>query len=226
MATTPENAYPTSRLLQIQFGQDRKQTILDRAADLGVPASEAAAYLAQVDAAAAAEDAYRLSRLRTKDLGDTARASTALMNRTAASVIANVRAKAEISPDPSAVYGIASIAPRSPGTPSGPPLQPTEVRCALGTDGVNQITWTGLIANTSFSVERQLLMADGTTVPYTPIAGPTARPVFDATIPAGTATATYRVRAFRRGLTSPWSEPGVLQLVNNANAAPGLKIAA
>ncbi|BAM03850.1 hypothetical protein [Phycisphaera mikurensis] len=227
MATTPENAYPTTRLLQIQFGEDRAATIQAQADELGVPKSEADRYADEVQAAAEANTAYRLAQQRARDLGETARAAAARMNRTAASVIANVRARAEISADPAAVYAIASIAARQAPTPQGPPAAPTAVTCTLGSDGVTTITWAGSTQGTTFTVERELLMADGTTVPFAAFAGPTGRPIQDGTVPVGTATARYRVKAFRGNQSSAWSTPGVLQLVNNETlAANNLRLAA
>ncbi len=225
---TNENAYPTNRLLQIRFGEARVVAIESNAAALGVPEMEASRYTSDVAAAQAANDQYEADRRRTLASGKIARDTATKMNRTAASVIANVRAKAEVSADPAAVYTLASIAPRATPTPQGPPAQPTGVTCSLEVDGRTRVTWTGSTEKTAFSVERQLSMADGTQTPYLALGGASTRPVFDATVPPGTLVARYRVQALRSRLTSPWSESGSLTMVPNAGAgtAGDLKIAA
>ena len=178
-----------------------------------------------------ANDAYEADRQKALASGARAREAAATMNRTAASVIANVRAKAEIAINPAAVYGIASIAPRSAPSPQGPPAQPTAVACSLEVDGRTRVTWQGSQRHTAFSVQRQLSMADGTQTPYVSLGGASTRPVLDATVPAGTLVARYRVQAVRNGLTSVWSESGSLTMVPNSGAGAGaaegeLKIAA
>ena len=70
-------------------------------------------------------------------------------------------------------------------------------------------------------------MADGADAPYHPLGGNLTRPFQDTTLPAGTVSANYRVQAQRRGLASDWSQPGVLQLVNNTDTNDGqLRLAA
>ena len=176
---------------------------------------EAAAYHAAVYGTSGKQQTYVQARAVSKDRGTEVRDAQRQMNRLAASVIATVRAKAEISEDPAAVYALANIAPRQAATPAGPPPQPLRVVCSLGTDGVNTVTWRGSPSNTAFTVQRQLTLADGTVTGYRPFGGAAVRPLRDATIPAGTLVASYRVQALRNGKPSAWSEPGVLTLVPN-----------
>ncbi len=128
------------------------------------------------------------------------------MRRAGAAMIAAVRAHAETTGDAS-VYALAMIPPPAARSPVPPPGRPYRPRTALLATGEVELSWKcdnpRGAGGTVYEVRRTLIPA----TPTTPTSAHAITEAFlgvtgvrrfvDATIPAGSATALYRVTAVR-----------------------------
>ncbi len=110
-SATPENAYPSPRRDRIQWVRQRITSMVDQSAAAGIPDTQAAALRAAVDKAGGSNASYEAAISRAKTLGLVAREDAAAMDKLARGVIANVRAKANASENPGAVYNLVEVAP-------------------------------------------------------------------------------------------------------------------
>lgn len=121
----------------------------------------------------------------------------------AASCVASIRAKADASADPTAVYNLALIPVPAFPSPAGPPTDASDVAAHLRNDGTIQITWKGTVRNAQFfTVWRRL-----STQAWTQIGSTAKKQFIDGTLTAGTTSATYMVRSQRGDQVSQGSEP-------------------
>ena len=87
-----------------------------------------------------------------------------------------------------------------PPTPAGPPEQPTGLAAALLPGGGLRLTWKGTLSQSAFfSVYRKL---EGETN-FSLLFSPAAKTYDDATIPAGTSSATYFIEGRRDNFAVP-----------------------
>ena len=227
MPVQPINAFPArNRRARIQWVLERKAAFLDHAAAVGVPQPVADLMDATSIKAEADDLAYELARQRAVDLGRVARQSAAEMSRVAIGAISDVRAFAEQSDDPAAVYALVSVAPRRPASPAAAPTTPTAVQPTIRPDGTVTLSWTGPTAGSSFRVQRALTDAQGQTGEYTELPPAATRPAAVGTLPPGTRAASYRLKALRHGQESPWSFPTTLQVTTDEAPSSPLRLAA
>ncbi|MEQ1822746.1 MAG: hypothetical protein ABL949_09560 [Fimbriimonadaceae bacterium] len=137
---------------------------------------------------------------------EAADAALADLKAQAASCIASIRAKADASADPTAVYNLALIPVPAQPSPSGPPSDATDVSAHLRNDGTIQLTWKGTSRNGQFfTVWRKL-----STQQWAQIGSTAKKQFIDSTLTAGTTSATYMVRSQRGDQVSQGSEPVVI----------------
>lgn len=118
-----------------------------------------------------------------------------------------IKAYANAQANPDAVYQAASVPPPAVPTPSGPPAAPTSVIADPNADGTVTIKWKGSTANqTFFSVWRRV----GNSTQWTQIGSVATKSFIDATVPAGSPTATYFIRAQRFNEVSPASDEAIV----------------
>ncbi|NRA59204.1 MAG: hypothetical protein HRU13_13920 [Phycisphaerales bacterium] len=171
-------------------------------------------YSSQQAAALAAENA-----LSTRDqaIGD--------MRAFASSLIATIRAYARAESDPG-VYAAAGLEPPAQPTPSPDPVAPTNVTIGLRPQGLVELRWEGSLAlGTYYEVQRSL----DNQVTWTAVDTVTTRELLDGGVPAGTAQASYRIRAKRPASgvgkagtdtrVSPWTATVVISLGVPSNQA-------
>ena len=120
------------------------------------------------------------------------------------SMIALIRAHAELAADPETVFTSANLdMPSDNAAPLPAPVAATDLRTNLLNTGAVKISWKGTVANgTVYSVWRRI----GENNPYIQIGTATGRSFVDETIPVGTAEASYYTIAHRDALSSPVSE--------------------
>ena len=229
--SNPSKIVPQSREGSIAFYEQHAPVWHGHAAELGLTVPYTESLILAMGDAGADQRAYTALLSQARAAGLKARSSASKMNRLGNLGIKTIRTHAELAAAPAAVYETAEIPEPKRPAPAGAPAAPAGVQASLSADGVVSLTWAGSVARTSFNVERSLVMADGHVVGYKRLGGSPERPATDATLPAGVVTASYRVQAFRNGKASPWSEPGVLQLVaefgeGDARGEADLRIAA
>lgn len=200
MSTTPE-----TRRGKLSFYEAHLQAWADHAEPIGLSAEQIAGLESRIEAARSALLAAEVAR-------DAARAATLTFHETAddlagfgSGLIAAIRATAETAEDGTGdegVYALAQIPPhRRPG-PAPAPGRPSGLRTDLLGDGSLSLSWAcdnpRGIGGTMYEIHRRPLGADRTPAgpdEFIGLAG--ARKFVDATLPAGTAGAVYRITAVR-----------------------------
>jgi hypothetical protein len=122
----------------------------------------------------------------------------------AAGMIANIKAYAETQTDPAIVYALANVSPADAPSPSAPPAQPVNLGYRVQSDGSIKVQWdaTGPIG-TIYNVTRQL--PGETEFTFVGQGDGSDKSFVDVTVPAGTASASYRVQGVRGSLVGPQS---------------------
>ncbi|HVU62818.1 MAG TPA: hypothetical protein VHC70_02485 [Phycisphaerales bacterium] len=133
-----------------------------------------------------------------------------LMATLGADAIRFIRAYAESQPTQDAmdaVFQKASIDPPAPPTPAGAPDAPKMVTADPNADGTVTIKWKGSTANqTFFSIWRKI----GNSTTWMQLSSVATKSFIDTTVPGGTPTATYFIRAQRNNQVSPASDEAVV----------------
>ena len=158
----------------------------------------------------AAKEAYRVA-VQQADL------AARVMRLTTGDTVAVIRAFADTSADPAAVYSLAQIPQRAEPTPAGPPGQPNKVTATLDTATGNlDLKWkaTNPAGGTSYIVRRKLPSATSFTI----LGTATGKKFTDTTLPAGVSGVQYTVQGTRSGEVGLESTPIV---VNFGHAGPG-----
>ncbi len=188
---------------QITFYEEHLPTWTTEAVGIGSSASEIAALQTKTEAARAAvvEQAAAESTAKTKTAA--MRDAVDVMMKAGADVVLKIRAKAATDGD--GIYQLANIP--APATPSGKgaPGETTNFKVQLENNGALSMTWKCAnpagTSGTSYMVWRRI-GAD-----QLAFLGATGLKKFvDATIPAGTVTATYQIQAFRSTMAGPWAQ--------------------
>jgi len=169
---------------------------------IGLDAADLIELNAELNAARDALMSARISR-------DTARAATLTwsiagqrVRALTARLVRAIKLHAETTDDPS-VLAAAEIRP--PKTPArlGPPEAPQIRSVSMPVAGHLRIEWSGTRAGgTQFVIFRQLLMADGTSLPFAFIDTSPRTRYIDRSLPPGSVGAAYAIEARRSGGTS------------------------
>lgn len=122
----------------------------------------------------------------------------------AAGMIANIKAYADAQTDPAVVYALANVSPASAPSPSAPPAQPVNLSYRVQSDGSIKVQWdaTGPVG-TIYNITRQL--PGETEFTFIGQGDGSDKSFVDATVPAGTASASYRVQGVRGPLVGSQS---------------------
>lgn len=212
---------PDKVLEQLSFYNLHAPTWEANAAAIGITPAMASVFAA---AATLAQEEYNTQQ----DAKDAATHQTAKMRaalsdaRTkAAGIIAEVKAFAENSADPAAVYALANIPAPAEPTPMAPPGQPTNLTVTLApTSGELTLRWKCVnppgAAGTAYIVKRRVAGGDWQFV------GVTGTKVFvDSTFDAGPDSVEYTVQGQRSDSAGPVSNVFV---INFGKSGPGLTI--
>mgnify|MGYP001796569027 CR=1 FL=1 len=193
MSTIPQS-YPAA----IDWCTDRLANWPNDPATIGLDAARVAE-LASLTAAASAAlaDARQLDEDKKAAFASYNTAAKAMRDYASQSV-GIIRGFAKASEDPSTVYTAAQIPAPAEPTPAPPPGVPFDFKVNLLQDGSIELNFecdNGGEGGVSYEVRRR----DGTsqTEPFNFVMNATERRFVDDTIPAGTASVTYRIVAFR-----------------------------
>lgn len=189
---------PASKIDLIQFCESHWPVWQSNATAIGLTAAQVVAFKNQTEAARSkftnAEAARLESKAATVSLNDT----VSDLRGDAADLIRFVKAFADASPSPAAVYALAQIPPPSPRVPATPPGKPKDFAVALNTDGSITIRWKSENSAPSggafFSVFRRIGPAGS---PFALVGNTGGRVFTDDTLVLGTTQATYIVQGFR-----------------------------
>lgn len=203
---------PRSKPLALAWFAQRTSQWLANAGALGLSEAHATALHALTQTARADSAAAHAARIAAQNALVTEDASIAQMRELGGTVIQSIRAFAKNQPDPSAVFALASIPPDAARSPR-PPRTPGALDAALTNDGSLRIAWKGSAngGSVAYAVFRSIVPAprpDGSPSspePMEQIAIVGEKSFVDDTIPPGTVSATYAIRAHKGRHTSAQS---------------------
>lgn len=142
------------------------------------------------------------------------------MRRNAAAVISTIKAFADTSSSRSAIYTAAGLTPASNPTPLPTPGQPSNLLATLQQDGSITLTWDGKgPTGTVYQVYRQLAGEDSFVI--VGAAGARLKSFNDQTVPRGSASVTYMVRAQHADKFSLYSPVTTAQFGKTSAVASG-----
>lgn len=147
------------------------------------------------------------------------------MRTSAAKLIATVKAFAENEPEPITVYSAASISPRAARSPLPPPDQPGNLLATLLTTGAVKLNWEGRgPSGTVYEVYRKL--PGESTFDLVANVGAKKKTYTDKSLPPGTTSVLYQIRAIRGDSTSTFSPAYTIQFGPGQLAQPAEQAAA
>ena len=205
---TALNVLPESRLAQIEWFEQRLAAWLGNTEAIGLTNAQVMQLQSEIAAARVSYNNSQQARADSKSATVTFYANTDVMSDDGRDLIKTIKAYAETTGDPN-VYALANVPPPAEPTPAGPPDTPTNVTGVINSDGAVELKWNGTLASRTF---------------FESIG---AKSFLDATVPFGTTSVQYRVRAKRGEFTSPANDPITIRLgVEPQTGQGGLSIAA
>jgi hypothetical protein len=202
MATYPRK--PRSAFLE--WCRAHETVFTTHAAEIGLSADEALAFTQAAELGGtrlleqeAAKEAAKVATQRVTDAFDD-------LGKTAGNVVRRIRAFAEASADPDAVYAVAQIPPRSQPSPQPAPGQPTDLTVTLDpTEGTITLRWKSDnpdgTSGTAYIIRRRL--PGETEFMFVGVSG--KKSFVDETLIAGPDSVQYTVQGQRANLSGPVS---------------------
>ena len=201
---------PDSINQRIQFFEQRIAAWTASPALIGLTAAQCVALATVIVAARGAYDKAVAARITAKNMTVTQTAAMRTLSNLGADDIRFIRAFAEAQANQAAidaVFAAASIDPPAPPQPAGPPVAPTMVVADPNADGTVTVNWKGSTANqTFFSIWRKI----GNSTTWTQLNSVATKTYRDVSVPGGTPTVTYFIRAQRNNQLSPASDEAVV----------------
>ncbi len=203
MATT----YPTApRSAFLEWCQVHAPVFTSAVAEIGLTAEEALAFAE----ATTLGETRLLGQVAAKEVSKVATQQVVSafdeLSGTAGNVVRTIRAYAESSENPDAVYAIAQIPPPGEPSPQPPPAQPTELTVLLDpTEGTVTLRWKAKnpvgTSGTAYLVRRRL--PGESDFAFIGVSG--KKNFVDATLVAGPDSVQYTVQGQRADLSGPVS---------------------
>lgn len=222
------NAWPKTRAARLAWLENRLADWTASAAELGIGDDEIMDLTNRINAARAALTTAQTLRSSARSATTAFYEAADPMAALGGALIQGIRARAQALGDPG-LYTTARIDPKAAPSPAPTPMVPTEIETTLDNLGSITIRWKSVnpknASGTSFVILRKLGGADHAA--YRQI-GATGRKSFtDATVPPGTPTVHYVVRAVRGDKMSDYSEPVTVYLGQaELDSGDGLSLAA
>lgn len=195
---------------RIQFFEQRIPSWSANFAAIGLTAAQCAALATAITDARKAYDDAQAARIAAKNATVAQTSFVRTMSSLGADAIRFIRAFADSQTSQAAmaaVYTAASIDPPAPPQPAGPPVAPDMVTADPNADGTVTVKWRGSTANqTFFSVWRKV----GNSTTWSQLGSVATKSFLDVTVPGGTPTVTYFIRAQRNNQVSPASDEAVV----------------
>jgi hypothetical protein len=195
---------PSSDAQLVAFCEAHAPVFIANAAAIGITPAAATAFDLQTKAVRGKLNAALAARNASKAATTVYHGDAEALRNTAADLVRFVKAFADASANPPAVYALAQIPAPTPPVPQPPPGQPTDFVATLNSSGSVTIKWKCADAAASsgafFSIRRKLGTGPGAFA----LIGTTQSKTFeDAGILLGTSVATYIIQGFRNDLAGP-----------------------
>lgn len=191
---------PQSAVGKVTFFEAHCAKWSENAVAMGSSPEIVALLAEQTEAARAAfnaqQQALSMAMVATQRFHD----AVALMNKTGADIIKQVKAKAATQGDP--VYGLAWLPVPAAGAPLPPPGKPDEFTVALRAGGALALAWTCKNPRGSSGTLYQVSRRIGTSGGFQVIGTTGRRQFVDETLPV-TAAVTYQIVALRSTTRGP-----------------------
>jgi len=189
---------------RIEFFQTKLAVWQAHAAELGLNETELADLAAAVEATRVAQQEAHVARQMAQAATLSLKLADKTMSTMGAAALFKIRGAARLAGD--GVYPIAQIPVPAQASPIGAPGGPVGFEVKLMTLGWVELTWRcrqprGAVG-TMYQVYRKL-REDG---PFEYIGTAGERKYVDTTVPAGTPSVTYKVRAVRSTTAGPWRQ--------------------
>lgn len=192
---------------RIQWFEQRITSWQGSPTQIGLTAAQCTALKSAIVAARGAYDSAQQARIASKNATLGQKTSVGTMTDLGADALRFIKAFAEAQANPDQVYQLASVPPPAPPAPPGPPEPPTGVVADPNADGTVTIRWKGSTAyQTFFTVWRRV----GNNTQWVQIGAVATKSFRDDSVPAGSPTATYVLRAQRNMEVSAPSEEAVV----------------
>lgn len=204
---------------QIQFFQQRLTAWAADPAAIGLTADQVADLQSFVNQAGSSRSTALDARQVSKNATATQNVDVRGMMNQGTAMIQTIRAFADLSGNPDAVFTTAELdAPKTGNTPLPPPVPATSMQASLQATGAIKLTWKGTVANgTVYTIYRRI--GEGQ---FSPIGTSTTKSFTDSTVPAGTAEVDYSAVTQRDGFESDMSEPIIVRFgVSNSTSGQG-----
>lgn len=212
-------SYPTApRAAFVNWCKGHTEVFTDNAAGIGLTAPQALAFKNATNNTLAALDAQQLARQALDAANEQVDNTLGILRTSAGDTVRTIRAFAQNSADPSAVYQLAQIPSPATPTPVPPPAQPTALRFELAaTTGELTLRWKCSNppggAGTSYIVRRKLAGESG----FSFLGVSNGKKFIDTTLEAGPDWVQYCVQGQRSSQSGPVSDA----LTINFGRAPG-----
>lgn len=201
---------PSGIVDRIEWFEQRIESWTTGHALIGLTTAQCSALDTAILAARKSYQDARSARLAAKNATLAQASALRTLSNLGGDAIRYIRAFAQSQPTEAArdaVYENSSVPPLSPPTPAGPPEVPTDVVGDPNADGTVTLRWSGSTANqTFFSIFRRV----GNSTTWTQLGAVAVRTFIDSTVPGGTPSVRYYVRAQRNNQVSPASDEAVV----------------
>ncbi len=195
---------------RIAFFEQRIASWTLSPAVIGLTAAQCTALATAITNARKAYNDAQGARITAKNSTVSQTAAMRTLSNLGADDIRFIRAFAESQATQAAmdaVFVAASIEPPAPPMPAGVPVAPTMVVADPNADGTVTVKWKGSTASqTFFTIWRRI----GNSTTWTQLNSVATKSYRDVTVPGGTPTVTYFVRAQRNNQVSPASDEAVV----------------
>jgi hypothetical protein len=195
---------PNTKVGKIEFAENHVVTWTANALPMGSSVASVTSWSGLVTAARTAYTAHLAAQSAAKDATITLDLAIKAMSDATASIIKQVRAKADLAGN--GVYALASLPIPAAPSPVPPPGTPTNFKISLAQSGALTLKWKCPNPAGGGGTFYQIARRIGATGAFIPQTGVGSRTYTDATIPAGTASVTYQVTAVRTTAVGPTAE--------------------
>jgi len=197
---------PTKLPEQVAWYQTRQNPWTTSAAEIGITAPEMVTMSGYITAAADALAAYNAAHAASQAATVTLHQTCNTMHAYGADLIQKIKARAgQVGGD--SVYATAMIPPPALPTPVGDLNKPTDFVVTLEETGELNIAFKATQPKSATGVTYQIWRKIDNVGSFVCVGGcGSEKSFFDATVPAGSRSVTYKIQAQRSNAKSPWAQ--------------------
>jgi hypothetical protein len=192
---------PDTKVGKIEFAENHVDPWTTNSVPMGSSAPAVTSWSALVTAARAAYVAQQAAQLAAKDATVTLDLAIKSMMESTASIIKQVRAKADLVGD--SVYALASLPVPATPSPKPAPGKPTALVVSLDETGALELAWKCANPAGSSGTIYQVWRQVGESAAPTYLGGTGTKKFVDSTLPGGSTLVVYTIQAVRSTASGP-----------------------